>query len=610
MDNKTIQFIEKSKQIHGYKYDYSKSKYIKSDENITIICKIHGEFPQTPNNHISGANCNKCGLESRKNKRKTPIDEFIKKSNDKFNNKFDYSKVNYINSHTNIIIICPTHGEFSQTPYHHLKSKCGCHDCGQINSSKSRTKDNNNFVEEIKNLFGVKFDYSKVNYINSKTEIKLICIKHDKEFNMMPNTLLISKISCPDCITDNKKKINSKPLSKFIEEANKKHDNKFDYSKVNYINSKTDIKIICPIHGEFDMTPHQHLLSPTGCTKCSGKYKKNTEEFIEEAIKIHGNEYDYSKVKYINTHTDVIIYCIKHKIEYPQTPAMHLSGSKCKQCADEIGSDKRRYTKEEFIKMAIEKHKDNLDDYSKINYYNLSTKININCKKHGEYSQIPYDHINGHRCSYCSKDKLSLLFKLSDEEFIKRSKEKHHNFYDYSKIEYINTDVKVKIICPIHSEFFQTPHNHLNGSKCKKCTMKGCSKVQLEWLRLLENELCLTIKHYENGGEHRIKNSKKYDADGYCENNNTIFEFHGCYYHGCKKCGKFEPTKINPTTKKTFEELYNKTQKKKEYCINQGYKYIEIWECEWTDIKNSDELLDNYIDNIKNIIDNNTNLLI
>jgi G:T-mismatch repair DNA endonuclease (very short patch repair protein) len=136
----------------------------------------------------------------------------------------------------------------------------------------------------------------------------------------------------------------------------------------------------------------------------------------------------------------------------------------------------------------------------------------------------------------------------------------------------------------------------MNGPGCKRCSVSGCSKVQIEWLKFLANELNIKIEHYENGGEHRIKATKKYYADGYCKEINTIFEFQGCYYHGCKKCF---PSGTNERSKKSYCELYEKTIKKKEYCINEGYKYIEIWECEWTKIKKTDELLDKYISNLK-----------
>ena len=481
MDIKRLEFIKKAKEKHGDRYDYSKVIYINSNTDVIIICKIHNTFPQKPNNHLIGSNCPKCAIESRANKRRTNIDDFINKANKKFNNKYNYSKSIYKNTDTDIIIICPNHGDQPMTPYHHLKSKTGCDECGKLDSIKNRTKDTDILLKEIKEKFDDKIDLSKINYINSKTDIMLICKKHKKEFSITPNRLLISKFACPDCVSDNKKIIFRKTLDIFIKEANNKFNNKFDYTKVEYINSKTPIIIICPIHNEIEITPFQHLDSPTGCTKCSGKYKKNTEDFINEAIKIHGDLYDYSKVKYINTHTNVTIYCKKHKKDYPQTPSMHLSGSRCKICADEDGSEKRRYTLKEFIEMAKETHQNNLDDYSSINYIDISNKINITCNIHGIYPQRPIDHIRGHRCSKCGKDKLSLQFRLTLEEFIDRSNKKHNNIYDYSNVEYINTSTKVKIKCPHHDKLFnQTPHNHLSGSGCGICKNKTEKKLYEE----------------------------------------------------------------------------------------------------------------------------------
>ena len=256
---------------------------------------------------------------TKKMTKKRTLVEFINDANEKHNNKFDYSKVNYINIDTNIIIICPIHGEFIQTPYHHLNKKYGCKDCGNINSASHQPKNNDKFLDEIKKIHGDKFDYSKINYINTKTDVILICKKHNNEFSMKPNKILNGTLCCHDCITDNKKSIFSKPLSKFIEEAQKIHGDTYDYKKVNYTNSKTNIIIICSEHGEFSQSPTVHLRG-NGCNKCSGKYKKTTDEFIIEARKIHGDKYDYTNVIYINALTNVIIYCKKHHKNYLQKP--------------------------------------------------------------------------------------------------------------------------------------------------------------------------------------------------------------------------------------------------------------------------------------------------
>ena len=111
----TNEFIEKSRKVHGDKYDYSKVNYVNAKTKVCIICPIHGEFWQTPDLHLQGSGCSLCG-----GKIQLSEDEFIRRANLVHNNKYDYSKVNYINYHTKICIICPIHGEFWQEPANHL----------------------------------------------------------------------------------------------------------------------------------------------------------------------------------------------------------------------------------------------------------------------------------------------------------------------------------------------------------------------------------------------------------------------------------------------------------------------------------------------------------
>ena len=117
----------------------------------------------------------------------------------------------------------------------------------------------------------------------------------------------------------------------FIKRAIKIHNNYYDYSKVDYINSQTKVCIICPTHGEFWQTPTNHIYSKNGCNKCGGTYKLNTEEFIKKSQQIHGGKYDYSKVEYKGNKVKVCIICSEHG-EFWQTPNGHLNGDGCPKC--------------------------------------------------------------------------------------------------------------------------------------------------------------------------------------------------------------------------------------------------------------------------------------
>lgn len=123
-----INFIINSNKIHDNKYNYSESKYINSKIKLKIICGKHGIFEQTPNDHLSGYGCKKCGRDVCASKIKSSSEEFIQKSNEIHINKYNYSKVDYLKSSERVIIICKVHGDFQQTPSDHLQGK-GCRKC-------------------------------------------------------------------------------------------------------------------------------------------------------------------------------------------------------------------------------------------------------------------------------------------------------------------------------------------------------------------------------------------------------------------------------------------------------------------------------------------------
>ena len=183
----------------------------------------------------------------------------------------------------------------------------------------------------------------------------------------------------------------------FIKKAKEIHDDKYDYSLVDYKNAKTKIKIICPKHGVFEQQPRAHL-NKQGCPKCSLENKTlTTEEFIQKAKEIHGNKYDYSLVEYADSKTKVKIVCSKHGV-FEQIPNDHLNGCGCPKCS---GKNK---TTEEFIQKAKEIH-GNKYDYSLVDYKNATSKIKIVCSKHGIFEQTPYNHLSLHGCPYCKSSK-------------------------------------------------------------------------------------------------------------------------------------------------------------------------------------------------------------
>jgi len=131
----TDSFIQKAIQVHGDKYDYSLVKYMRSNIEVNIVCSKHGQFHQTPNKHLIGKGCYRCGKKRTSNKLKDTVSEFIGKSKKVHGDKYDYSLVSYTNNVTKVIIVCPEHGKFVQTPKNHKKGH-GCNICGESKGEK------------------------------------------------------------------------------------------------------------------------------------------------------------------------------------------------------------------------------------------------------------------------------------------------------------------------------------------------------------------------------------------------------------------------------------------------------------------------------------------
>jgi len=205
-------------------------------------------------------------------------------------------------------------------------------------------------------------------------------------------------------------------LDQFIEKANKIHNRKYDYSKVDYINGHSKVTIICPEHGEFSQRPNPHLKG--GCIECSGLKHKTTEEFVQKAIKVHGDKYDYSKSVYKNNHSKVTIICQKHGY-FEQTPHGHLAKQGCPKCSVERIANALRLSQKEFIKRASNIHQGKYD-YSKTVYVRNIEKITIICPHHGEFQQLAGSHLSGNGCWKCV-----VTYPLSKEQFIQVAIEKN-----------------------------------------------------------------------------------------------------------------------------------------------------------------------------------------
>ena len=182
----------------------------------------------------------------------------------------------------------------------------------------------------------------------------------------------------------------------FISKAVKVHGNKYDYSKIEYVNSTTKIEITCKEHGSCWQKPSGHLIG-YGCSKCYGNAKKTTSQFVKEAKEVHGDKYNYDKAEYKNALGKVIVICPEHG-EFEQEAKSHLKGAGCKHCRNT-----REYSNEKFIELS-NNYYNNLYDYSKTEYKGSHEKIIATCKKHGDFEVLAYQHLQGAGCQKCSSE--------------------------------------------------------------------------------------------------------------------------------------------------------------------------------------------------------------
>jgi len=318
----TEEFIQKAKQVHGDKYDYSLVDYKGAKIKVKIICPKHGIFEQIPDNHVVGRGCNKCGNINSSNKQSLTIKKFIQKAKQVHGNKYDYSLVDYKNMNIKVKIICPEHGIFKQLPSAHIASQ-GCFRCN--GGVKYTTKE---FTQKAKQVHGDKYDYSLVDYKNMNIKVKIICPEHGI-FKQLPSAHIAGR-QCSKC--SNRLRYTTE---EFTQKAKQVHGDKYDYSLVDYKNNKIKVKIICPEHGIFKQKPIDHILGGN-CSKCSQVYQYTTEEFIDKAKEVHDDKYNYSLTNYINNKTKVDIICPEHGV-FKQKPANHLYGQGCPICNESKG---------------------------------------------------------------------------------------------------------------------------------------------------------------------------------------------------------------------------------------------------------------------------------
>ncbi len=484
----TEEFIADARKIHGDKYDYSEVSYQGSSEKVIIKCPKHGAFLKTPQKHLAGQGCRDCNGY-------VPLTQqsFIERALKVHIGRYDYSQVEIKGKNQKIKIVCSNHGVFHQLPLNHING-AGCPECAKIARSTSQKYSSIEFIESVQKIHGNKYDYSKVNYINSQSKVEIICALHGP-FHMKANSHFNGQ-GCPKCGRESVKDKITLKFDELLKRAEKVHVNRYEYLESSYVNYTSKMKIHCSEHGFFNQTPHSHISMKSGCPKCgiikgALSNQKGWETVYDMFLTVHGNRYQYD----VNSYSDV------------------------------------------------------------------SHKMNIHCEKHGWFKQKPYQHYGGSGCNLCEIDEVHEKQKIDFNQFVERSMEKHGTRYDYSEAVYIDIFTPIHIICSHHGSFIQIPRDHYRGSGCPKCIGSRGENT----IRIILQELAVEFVEQKSFDDLIYKSKLK--CDFFLPDLNTVIEYNGLQH--------YEPVSIFGGIEGLIE-TQNRDLLKYEYLDSRGIDLIII----------------------------------
>lgn len=545
------EFIVAAKLKHGEDtYDYTKTNYTGNAGVITIGCKIHGDFTQVASEHMRGRGCNQCSKENKRDSSETAIQQFVEVHGD----TYDYSLVEYINNKTDVKVICKTHGVFEVRPGNH-KNGTGCPKCRNKKTGDRLRLSKGEFITKARNIHGSKYEYGN-DYKSYNDQITITCRIHGDFKQLVKNHLDGS--GCPQCGTISIGEKNSNHFAikeeykepiitikvpkygkdQFVEHANKVHQNRYNYDKVEYSNNHTNVIINCSIHGDFKQDPGTHLKGH-GCPQCGIEKRslKSTENiFSKKGVEIYGDKYDYSKCGYKNWDSLEIIICPKHG-EFQKSYKEHIVRKKgCKLCEGVVDDTKS------FIHRARSIHGDKYS-YLKSDYTGTHNNVIITCAKHGDFEMRPSNHLsNKQGCVKCRNEKFRVDYRRDGELFFIECKKVHKDFYDYSKSIYLNNKTDIEIGCPIHGFFWQEPNGHRMGRGCPKC---GIIKMSESRTQSVDTIIARSIEVHGNRYNYSqsVPNGMLNKMEIICEKHGSFLQtpshhiYGGC---GCPLCAKGE----------------------------------------------------------------------
>jgi very-short-patch-repair endonuclease len=432
---KKEEVIEKLESIYGENYEYPDFTFNSLDDEIKLVCKKHGDVVKKIKQHLKYG-CKKCYYEVVGSTLRTTIDDFIKRANEKHSFKYDYSNVVIIPKNNQVEIICRKHGSFFQDRKSHLGGN-GCPTCstsrGEILIENFLKENNINYQSQFqfsdcRYINPLRFDFYlhdyniciefdgvqhyakdasesyyydetvkirdeiKTNYCKNN-KIKLIRIKYHSIKNI--DSILTKILKKENVLSMEKKK------EFFIKKAIELWGYKYDYSRVDYVDYKTPVKI--GYKGLwYSQTPNKHLQGKK--IECQ-ESRMSTDNFIILSKNVWGDRFVYTECEYLGNNFKVKLFDTLKGKWIEQIPKTHLKGFEV-----------TKLTKEDFFDECNLIY-ENKYTYNLENYKNLHSQVNINCVEHGKFELKAATHLYGTGCTKCDEYKFNKICKKFFKEY-------------------------------------------------------------------------------------------------------------------------------------------------------------------------------------------------
>lgn len=377
----------------------------------------------------------------------------------------------------------------------------------------------------------------------------------------------------------------------FISKAKIKHNNKYDYSKVKYVNARTKVIIICKEHGEFSQTPTGHV-SGNGCPKCAHEARKQTRLKRYGTTELFKSDYFKSK----STNTMIERYGVSHPMhsstikEHHKNTMLQRYNVPHNWCNGTLYNNKKQtYLKKYGVDNPL-KSKEIRDKIKQTHLERLGVDNPFKSKeirnKRDNTMLIKY----GAKYTWSSTKLRTQNIQTTRKKYGVNYPSQYHmadimhllEDQDWLYEQYITNNKTSEMIAQELNISSTTIQSYLHKHEVAIRYSYGYSLKSIKWLNQIAEQYNIHIQHALNGGEYRIPNTR-YKADGYCEETNTIYEFHGDHWHGNPKL--FESSvKCHPWSDLTAHELYNKTLDKENTIKSRGYNLVVMWESDFDDL--------------------------